>query len=176
MEGVKVGMEGVKVGMEGVKVGMEGVKEGMAGVKVGEVVPTTSAEGTAVTPCGIGAHGVAPLHPWPGPRLAFAGVCALGMETWPKENPPASPGASAAAELCSRLEAIRAAGPGAAAHLLAAEDAAVQAALLRRLEARNRGGGWVRSASWLLAPIVPCVISMLAARYHSQGNGGGVEL
>jgi hypothetical protein len=60
---------------------------------------------------------------------------------------------------------------------LAAEDVAVQAALLRRIEARSRGGGWARAAGWFLAPIVPCVISVIAARYHiaAQVSGGSAE-
>jgi hypothetical protein len=137
-------------------------------VGAGASVPTAD----GASPSGIGAHGLPPLLPrWadsvqPDHLLASAGSCGPEIDGRPGQKPQAPPGCDAREQLRARLEAIRAAGPGAAAHLLAAEDVAVEAALLRRLQARNRGGGWVRAAGWFLAPIVPCVISVLAARYQ----------
>jgi len=80
---------------------------------------------------------------------------------------------AAAEALRERLAAIRAAGPGATA-LLAAEDADLRAALFRRHEARQRsqGGGWTHRLGWFIAPLVPCVISLLVAQYGSPSAAG----
>jgi len=76
--------------------------------------------------------------------------------------------------LRERLATIRAAGPGAAAELLAAENVEIRAALLRRHRARQRsqGGGWTRRLGWLMAPLIPCVISVLAAHYGNPAAAG----
>lgn len=71
-----------------------------------------------------------------------------------------------ASVLRRRLSEIRAAGPGEASRVLAAEDEAIKEALSRRLEARRRSreGGWLRMLGWFLTPAIPCVVSMVVAQ------------
>lgn len=100
----------------------------------------------------------------------------FGVDADPGSSPAPHPPAGDSVdrkELRARLESIRASGPGAAAELLAAEDADIQAALLRRLDARSQqqSAGWFRMLGWFLAPLVPCAVSVLVTIYGRSMPG-----